>query len=150
MQPWASAVVDYGKDVENRSKWPFKHRGPIIIHASKSRPYGEDFKRFKEIAKEDGWSDEDLSDITEDSYPLDLFPHGCIVGVGDLAEVYTAKNPPPADHPMHESPWRFSTAGAWLHLTDVVSVQDVPYKGFVGLFKVPYEIAAALKPWPDD
>jgi hypothetical protein len=90
MQPWASAVADYGKDCENRSKWPFKHRGPIIIHASRTRPYMEDFEEFKKIAKEDGWTDEDLSDIAEDSYPLDLFPHGCIVGVANLAE-YTPR-----------------------------------------------------------
>ena len=81
---------------------------------------------------------------------VDLFPHGCIVGVANLVEVFTANNPPPADHPMNESPWRFPTAGAWLYLTDAISVQDVTFKGFVGLFKVPYEVASALKPWPND
>lgn len=33
-QPWAWAVVHGYKDVENRS-WSTKHRGPLLIHASK-------------------------------------------------------------------------------------------------------------------
>lgn len=31
-QPWAWAIIQGGKDVENRS-WPAKHRGPLLIHA---------------------------------------------------------------------------------------------------------------------
>jgi hypothetical protein len=149
MQPWASAVADYGKDVENRSRWNYKHRGPVLIHASSSRPYSEAFERFIEIAKEDGWSDEALTDITPQSYPAALFPHGCIVAVANLAEVFTKENPPPDDHPASGSPWLFEDAGAWLYITDVVSVQEVPFKGFVGIFKVPYDIASALQPWPE-
>ena len=30
-QPWAWAIIQVGKDVENRS-WPTKHRGPLLIH----------------------------------------------------------------------------------------------------------------------
>ena len=31
-QPWAWAIIQGGKDVENRSG-PTKHRGPLLIHA---------------------------------------------------------------------------------------------------------------------
>jgi len=36
-QPWAIAILQYGKDVENR-QWKFgkKYRGPILLHASKT------------------------------------------------------------------------------------------------------------------
>lgn len=53
-QPWATAVLFFGKDVENRSKWHFKHRGPLIIHASKSLPYRDDIESFVKRAREDG------------------------------------------------------------------------------------------------
>jgi len=33
-QPWASAIIWGGKNVENRS-WPTDYRGPLVIHAAK-------------------------------------------------------------------------------------------------------------------
>ncbi len=145
-QPWASAVVDYSKDVENRSRWPFKHRGPIIIHASATKPTLEDFETFLKRAKDDDWGEEDLPDISSGTYPVELFPHGCILGLARLVDVFTPASPPPDDHEVNKSPWKSPDAGAWLYVTDPISVQDVPFKGFVGLFSVPYEIASALEP----
>jgi hypothetical protein len=34
-QPWAWAICNAGKDVENRD-WHTNYRGPVLIHASKS------------------------------------------------------------------------------------------------------------------
>ena len=34
-QPWPWAIFNLGKDIENR-RWPTKHRGPLLIHASKT------------------------------------------------------------------------------------------------------------------
>jgi hypothetical protein len=34
-QPWAWAICNAGKDIENRN-WYTNYRGPILIHASKS------------------------------------------------------------------------------------------------------------------
>jgi hypothetical protein len=36
-QPWAWLIVNGYKDIENRS-WRTNHRGPLLIHASSSRP----------------------------------------------------------------------------------------------------------------
>ena len=36
LQPWAWAIIHGPKCVENRS-WPTKYRGPLLIHAGKSR-----------------------------------------------------------------------------------------------------------------
>ena len=33
-QPWAQAIFELGKDVENRT-WATQYRGPLLIHASK-------------------------------------------------------------------------------------------------------------------
>ena len=35
-QPWAWAILQAGKNVENRS-WRTHHRGPLLVHAAKSR-----------------------------------------------------------------------------------------------------------------
>lgn len=32
-QPWAHAIIHYGKNVENRS-WRTTYRGPLVIHAA--------------------------------------------------------------------------------------------------------------------
>lgn len=34
IQPWATLIVQHGKDIENRS-WPTKHRGALLIHAGR-------------------------------------------------------------------------------------------------------------------
>jgi hypothetical protein len=146
MQPWASAVLFFGKDVENRSKWPFKYRGPVIIHASKSGPYKEDLQRFVELAREDGATDEDLADISADSYPGGLFPQGCILGIANLTDVFQKGDSIPKDNPLNESPWKFKDAGYWLYLENATVVHPVAFKGFVGLFKVPYDVASRLRP----
>lgn len=36
LQPWAWAILHAGKTVENRT-WPTAYRGPLLIHAGKSR-----------------------------------------------------------------------------------------------------------------
>ena len=47
-QPWAWAILNAGKDVENRS-WRTHHRGPILIHASATRStYDREANRFSQ------------------------------------------------------------------------------------------------------
>ena len=113
-QPWASAVAFFSKDIENRSNWPFKHRGPLIIHASKTVPYGEDFERFIELAREADFTDEDLEGISANSYRSGLFPQGYILGVANLAEVFRNGDTIPDEHPVHESRWKSTDAKYWL------------------------------------
>jgi hypothetical protein len=63
-QPWASAIIWAGKDVENRS-WPTSYRGRLYVHA--------------------GMRLED-----EDVLPADVpVPRGCIIGYVDLVDVMT-------------------------------------------------------------
>jgi hypothetical protein len=143
-QPWPTAVLFYGKDVENRSNWPFKYRGPLIIHASKSKPYAAQIEWMVEAAKTDGIAAEDLEMFANGSYPLAL-PFGKIVAVVNLAEVFRPEDEVPEEHPLSESPWTGEESDYWLYLKDVTGVKTVSFKGAVGMFKVPYEIAALLE-----
>lgn len=47
-QPWAWAILNAGKNVENR-KWRTNYRGPLLIHAAKSQTTynAQDLERWK-------------------------------------------------------------------------------------------------------
>ena len=68
-QPWAHAIIYFGKDVENRS-WPTPYRGPLAIHAGKT--YSTDGGRELEAM---GFN-----------LLVDM-PGGAIIGVVDLVDV---------------------------------------------------------------
>jgi hypothetical protein len=47
-QPWASAVIIGGKDVENRT-WSTGYRGPLVIHAAKRKPTTRELVSFTDM-----------------------------------------------------------------------------------------------------
>lgn len=145
-QPWASAVLYFGKDVENRTRWPFKYRGPLIIHASKSQPFAEDVRAFLDCAREDGATDEELRGISPERLPADVAIGGYIVGVVNLVDVFCDTRPAPPDHPIFASPWRLESSPYSLYLENAIAVQPLCARGSLGLFKTPYDIAASLTP----
>lgn len=65
-QPWAWAIIEAGKDVENRPK-PSKHRGPLFIHAG-----------LKDALE--GWQ---FLDVHGWTLPVDP-PIGGIIGIVDV------------------------------------------------------------------
>ncbi len=95
------------KDIENRS-WRTTHRGPLLIHASRSRPdYTAD-----EIKKMYGVR---LPDELES---------GGIVGVVDVLDCVK----------QHPSKWKFKGSWGWV----LENPRRLPFReceGFVGLFK---------------
>ena len=152
-QPWAGAVAFLGKDVENRSRWPFKYRGPIIIHASATTPSLEDYKRMRNLAEEDELEAdllEGLDPTNEETFLAGLFEMGGIVAVANLAEVFGPDDEVPEDHPVTASPWVKEDEDYWLYFSEVVPVKPVPFKGAVGMFKVPFEVARELEPFLAD
>jgi len=70
-QPLASLIVAGTKDVENRS-WDTKYRGPVAIHAGKTKPSAATIERMKGFCKSLGLP-----------FPDEL-PLGGIVGTVDL------------------------------------------------------------------
>ncbi|MEJ7626722.1 MAG: ASCH domain-containing protein [Ferruginibacter sp.] len=71
LQPWASLVVMGAKTIETRS-WSTKHRGPILIHASKGKAgsiFAEEapFKKY-------------IMDFTS-------LPFGAIIGMASIVQI---------------------------------------------------------------
>lgn len=146
-QPWATAVALYGKDVENRSRI-FKYRGPLIIHASATKPHIDNFNLFLEYAKLDGVPASELrvmKKVLDEGFCPGWFKQGCLLAVVNLSDAFDKDAEPPEDHPALESPWAEDGYG-WLYLTEPQPIVPVAYKGAVGMFKVPYKIAASLAP----
>ena len=76
-QPWAWAIVEGHKRVENRT-WTTKHRGEVLIHAGVNVRGPEDFESLR---REHHLRAPSRSEIDR----------GCIVGVAELIDVVTRK-----------------------------------------------------------
>lgn len=115
-QPWAWAILN-GKPVENRT-WPTHFTGQFLIHASKK------FDLFGY-----GWLLEHRDLLTTEIPHRDLFQCGGFVGrsrIIDCVNRYLS--------PFFFGPWGFV-------LTDSHPTIFVPYRGQLGFFDVPDEIA---------
>jgi hypothetical protein len=121
-QPYAALIVRGEKLVENR-EWPTRYRGPLLIHAGKSREWLDD---------------EDESDFVAWGDPLAF---GAVVGDARLADVlhidriqrgeYDAKYPWLREHTHANGTW------CWV-LQDIRRyAQPVPWKGAQGLWEFP-------------
>ena len=113
-QPWAWLILNHGKDLENRTRWHYKHRGRVRIHAGKRRD--DDTSRFP--------AQRALIASLGIEIPSDL-PTGAIVGEATITGVVTES----------DSPW-FEGQGVGITLSDPVAYADpVPYRGQLGIFQ---------------
>jgi hypothetical protein len=136
-QPYASLVVGYfdsghfcppRKRVENR-KWSLGYRGPLLIHAGKSRE----------------WLNLDESGEYDESYdiPLRAMPFGAIVGQVDLLGAF--RKPLRGDIPqaaIERWPWLAEhehVEGPCCLVLDhpCLLSEPIPYSGLPGLFDIP-------------
>lgn len=118
-QPYAHFIVTGEKLVENRD-WFTSYRGPVLIHAGKSRSWLRPFG---------------------DSLPTSDMAFGSIVGVANLADCldideiddrkHDDKYPWIVDHPHTEGPW------CWVLTLVRRFASPVPCRGALGLFDVP-------------
>jgi hypothetical protein len=106
-QPWAWAIIEGLKDVENRT-WPTHHRGPLLIHAG-----------LKDDL--DGWHFLDQHGF---ALPVDP-PSGGIIGVVDVVDCVR-------DYP---SIWAPKGCWHWL-LENPQPLPFRPYTGGQRLFNV--------------
>lgn len=111
-QPWAWLIVNGYKPVENRD-WPTNYRGPVLIHASKTRD-PEGYSQALQICE--------LLGITLP--PLDDLPKGGIVGEATLHDCVTES----------DSPWFVGEHGFLLR--DARPLPFVPLRGWLGFFNV--------------
>lgn len=107
IQPWATLIVEHGKDVENRS-WFTNHRGPLLIHA------GLKIERA-------GWERAaELGIILPDELPA-----GGIIGQVNLTGCVRDSR----------SPWAIPGQWHWL-LADPIMLPFTPARGQMGLWSL--------------
>lgn len=139
-QPWASAIALGLKRVETRS-WPTKHRGPIAIHAARTKEgvrKGASEAVVRAFVHELGMRSADFYDRRELEA---LLPFGAIVAVAELVECQEAtaeviaaeRRRRPLEVAMGD--W---WPGRWLWRLDSIEPIDppVPALGRQGLFEV--------------
>ena len=76
-QPWAWAILNAGKDIENRS-WPTRHRGLTLIHAAKVMIRRE-YEEFDDYANTFGRATKKLPEFPD-------LPRGGIVGQVEIVD----------------------------------------------------------------
>lgn len=111
-QPWAWAIVNAGKRIENRH-CRTKHRGPICIHASQHKNAGNHTIAVHEIWK---------AGNVDAPYLLDV-QRGGIIATAEIVDCVETS----------DSPW-FSGPYGWV-LENVQPVPFIPVKGALGLFR---------------
>lgn len=119
-QPWAWAIMAGLKRVENRS-WRTEYRGPLVIHAGKSR-------RF-------------LCERLPDGTGVDegRLVFGVILGVVEMVDCLWADDASLAGDPFVEGPW------CWVLREPRVLAEPVMYRGQQNLFDVPSEVVGEGK-----
>ena len=143
-QPWAHAVIYYGKTLENRV-WNTTFRGEFLIHAAKGmkRDEYDDARDFiqdtlKLSASEIAAFDVDFGERGK---------RGGVVGIAHLVDVIR----PCVDHEPSlfasgcSHPWHMPEQFAFV-LEGVRALPFVPWKGELGFFNVPEGYANAPSP----
>ena len=116
-QPWLHAILNQGKDVENRS-WRSTVRGTILLHASSMRPTKQAMADWRQACSEAG------VEVPAGVHAGD-FRLGGFIGMATIVDCVD----------RHESPW-FVGAYAFV-LADVRKLPFMPYSGRLGFFDVP-------------
>lgn len=127
-QPWASAIVHLGKNVENRT-WSTTYRGPILIHAAKTISR-DDMLAFDEVAAVAGVKFDGTGTL----------PLGCIIGQADIVDCISKDRVFRRDA-AYGSPWFFGPYG--FVLENVKPLQPRVCKGKLGFFDVAYDALPA-------
>lgn len=125
-QPWAWAILEAGKDVENRT-WGTTYRGPIGIHAAKGMTRGE-YDWFEEFL---------VRRFQPKALYLPAFHHmerGAIVGIADLVDCTKHS----------ESPW-FSGPVGFVLRDALAFAEPIPAAGKLGFWYPPPDVAITLE-----
>jgi len=120
LQPYAWLIVHGHKDIENRA-WSTPFRGRILIHAGKT------YSR----RTHDAYAAEMAEDFGLDLPRFEDMPLGGIVGSATIVDCVRE----------HASRWK--VLGSWgFVLTDQRVHPFVPYRGQLGVFRVPDSVLA--------
>lgn len=122
-QPWAWALIQGYKDIENRS-WQTKKRGWILLHAGTAKPASEALATVAELAGR--------------SMPLSN-PSGAIIGAIKISRI----------HPYETchgecSPWAEQDSWHWEMRAPVRLATPVPARGALNLWRPAEKTMAAV------
>jgi hypothetical protein len=133
-QPWASLIIEFGKDAENRT-WIPKYRGTLVIAASKSPDKDGDVVKYV---------DRILSKRSLREFKLrwscNELPLGKIIGIVDWFRCCGPKE-------WCDSPWADNTVAVsqWLLENPRKLEKPIPAKGRLGLWDPPPEAMRTLR-----
>jgi hypothetical protein len=136
--PWSMAIMRLGKDVENRSRnVAGEYRGPIAIHSSGTQlRVADELAASKRIGQISNWVP---------LWPLDG-ALGHIQGVVDVVDVHASDRcwDGPANPGLLCSDWSDDDATHVVLANPRPLAEPIPYKGALGLRRLPDDIAAAV------
>lgn len=115
-QPWAWAIVEGYKPVENRSRDIVgAYRGPVLIHAGREDAGPESWHAVRALLADDGHDPDDLPET---------LPLGGIVGRAEIADVVG----------YHRSAWFQGPVG--IVLANAEPLKLIAWPGQLGLFDI--------------
>ena len=127
-QPWCWAIVNAGKDIENRSR-RVNYRGSICLHASLYQPKASDYDACLEVIRQiRGDSGTERGMTREQGCIASMHnsdegrARGGIIGMAEIVDCVE----------YHESPWFEGPFG--LVLANVQPVPFIELRGMLGLF----------------
>ncbi len=127
-QPWASAIIRLGKDVENRL-WRTPYRGPLLIHAGKARNNRREENSALQSVAEYAGVDVDWTKFFRE------LRFGGIIGRARLADCVHIESKRARDKGYSSSPW---ACGRYLWvLKDLEPLEFVSVAGQLNIFNVP-------------
>lgn len=126
--PWSTAIMDLGKDFENRN-WKTKFRGTVAIHSSNiksNRDFEADCDHIRYIT-----SGKILPEQYKDQAIKDA---GYIIGTVEIVDCVEISN----------SPWFFGKYGFKLVNPKRLEI-PIPIKGKLGFWELPEEVARTIQ-----
>lgn len=121
-QPWCWAILNAGKDMENR-QWPTRFRGPVLLHAAKGMTrdeYEDCLSTMHAISRTHPF---------QSGLALPRFyelERGGVVGRMEIVNCWD----------NHQSPWFFGRYG--FEIRNVEPLPFYPCKGALGFFDLEY------------
>lgn len=130
-QPWATLILQGGKDIENRS-WMSRQRGTVLIHASKAMTIDEYEHAISFAAPMLRKTHEIDSEQFGATFNYEAQQRGGIVGMFDIVDCVKSSS----------SPWYMGDVG--FVLVNPRPLPFTPYKGALGFFNVPDDVVLQL------
>lgn len=121
-QPWANAIIYWGKDIENRD-WPTKFRGRVAVHASK-RIDREEVRAYESLVLRRRIS-------ALGSPVISAVDYGAIIGTVEIVDCVKKS----------DSAWFVGEYGFVLR-NPIALPEPIPCRGALGFWNVPDEILA--------